>query len=118
MYRVVEIPGGGGNSGREVNRHLEKALVELGKAMHYAEAQKDEGYYGDRSPMYSGQSMPMMPGRFMDGMNMRDGRDMEDMRMNMRQPDGEHSEEYLRGWNDHAQMMNMRRRASMMGGNY
>ena len=118
MYRVVEIPGGGGNSGREVNRHLEKALVELGKAMHYAEAQNDGGYYGDRSPMYSGQSMPMMPGRFMDGMNMRDNRDMEDMRMNLRQPDGEHSEEYLRGWNDHAQMMNMRRRAGMISGNY
>ncbi len=116
MYRVVEIPGGGG-SGREVNKHLEKALVELGKAMHYAEAGNDSGYYGERSPMYGDRSVPMMPGRFHGGPNMRGGYDMEDMRMNMRQPDGEHSEEYLRGWNDHAQMIGMRRRADMMGGN-
>lgn len=98
-YRVVEIPGGSGNSKSKVNHHLEKALVELGKAMHYAEAEGSEGYYADRMPAMYGDRMPEMPGRFQGG------------DMNMRQPEGEHSEEYLRGWHDHEQMMNMRTRA-------
>jgi hypothetical protein len=97
-YRVVEIPTGHRS---KVSEHLEDALVALGKAMHYAEAGEGGEYYGNREPSMHERMPEQMPGRFMD-----------DGSMNMRgHGEQEHSDEYLRGWNDHAQMMGMRTRS-------